>query len=211
TDDVRPGMGHEGLLALRRFVERGGLLFTEGATSRFVADMGFHPQVSAVDTPNLRARGGVFRGEVVTATHPMLYGYERRSFPLFFSQAPVLQVAGGAPTVGPAMGIGGKPVDPAIIAQGEKLRPKVVVRWAQNPDSVLISGLIAGGGEMAGRAAVVDAPIGSGHVILMGTRPWYRWQNQGSMALAFNAIANWNALGGTPSTTTAERGTRGTR
>jgi hypothetical protein len=57
-----------------------------------------------------------------------------------------------------------------------------------------VSGLIAGGSEMAGKAAVVDAPVGNGHVILMGTRPWYRWQNQGSMALAFNAIANWNAL-----------------
>lgn len=227
TDDVRPGMGLDGLLALRRFVERGGLLFTEGATSKFVADMGFHSQVSAVDTPNLRARGGVFRGEVVTAAHPMLYGYERRSFPLFFSQAPVLQVGGGgfgggggggggggaAPAVpGPAMGIGGKPVDAAIVAETERFRPKVVVRWAQNADSVLISGLIAGGGEMAGRAAVIDAPVGAGHVILMGTRPWYRWQNQGSMAMAFNAIANWNSLSPIPAATTAARvGTRGSR
>ena len=221
TDDVRPGMGLDGLLALRRFVERGGLLFTEGATSKFVADMGFSSQVSAVDTPNLRARGGVFRGEVVTASHPMLYGYERRNFPLFFSQAPVLQVGGGgfgggggggaAPvTPGPAMGIGGKPVDAAIIAETDRLRPKVVVRWAMNPDSVLISGLIAGGGEMAGRAAVVDAPVGSGHVILMGTRPWYRWQNQGSMALAFNAIANWNMLSA-PATTATRPATRGSR
>ena len=79
-----------------------------------------------------------------------------------------------------------------------------------NPDSVLISGLIAGGGEMAGRAAVVDAPVGSGHVILMGTRPWYRWQNQGSMALAFNAIANWNMLSA-PATTATRPATRGSR
>ena len=207
TDDVRPGMGHDGLLALRRFVERGGLLLTEGATSRFVADMGFHPQVSAVETPTLRARGGVFRGEVVTAAHPMLYGYERRSFPLFFSQAPVLAVGAGgggpgggggaAAAAGPLMGIGGRPVDAAIVAETDRMRAKVIVRWAQNADSLLISGLIAGGGEMAGRAAVIDAPVGSGHVILMGTRPWYRWQNQGAMAMAFNAIANWNTLGST--------------
>ncbi len=223
TDDVRPGMGLDGLLALRRFVERGGLLFTEGATSRFVADMGFHPQVSVVETPNLRARGGVFRGEVVTTSHPMLYGYERRNFPLFFSQAPVLQVGGGGfggggggaaatPPTGPAMGIGGKPIDASILAETERQRPKVVVRWAQNADSVLISGLIAGGTEMAGRAAVVDAPVGAGHVILMGTRPWYRWQNQGSMAMAFNAIANWNSLSSSTTAATAARaGTRGNR
>ena len=219
TDDVRVGMGFEGLLALRKFVERGGLLFTEGGTSRFIAEMGFHPQVSAVETPTLRARGGVFRGEVVTASHPMLYGYDRRSFPLFFSQAPVLQVqAGGggggggggaaaaaaaAGAAGPPMGLGGRPVDPAIVAEAERSRAKVVVRWASNVDSLLISGLIANGGEMAGRAAVIDEPVGAGHVILMGTRPWYRWQNQGAMALAFNAIANWNALGGAPTASVA--------
>ena len=225
TDDVRPGMGFDGLLALRKFVERGGLLFTEGGTSRFIADMGFHPQVSAVETPTLRARGGVFRGEVVTASHPMLYGYDRRSFALFFSQAPVLQVqaggfgggggggGGAAPVVpaGPAMGIGGKPVDPAITAENERTRAKVVVRWAQSADSLLISGLIANGGEMAGKAAVIDEPVGAGHVILMGTRPWYRWQNQGSLALAFNAIANWNALGGASTTAAVGAAPKGKR
>jgi hypothetical protein len=221
TDDVRIGMGFDGLLSLRRFVERGGLLVTEGGTSRFVADMGFHTQVSAVDTPNLRARGGVFRGEVVTASHPMLYGYDRKSFPLFFSQAPVLQVGGGgggpggfAPPAapGPPLGIGGRPVDSTILADVERTRARVVVRWAQNADSILLSGLIAGGAEMAGKAAVVDAPVGAGHVILMGTRPWYRWQNQGAMALAFNAIANWNALGARTAALSAARpAVRGSR
>lgn len=224
TEDVRLGMGYDGLLALRKFVERGGLLVTEGGTSKFIADMGFHAQVSSVETPNLRARGGVFRGEVVTATHPMLYGYDRKSFALFFSQSPVLQVSaggfgpggGGAPpaavTPGPAMGIGGKPLDPAMTAELDRMKAKVVVRWAQNADSVLMSGLIAAGGEMAGKAAVIDAPVGTGHVILMGTRPWYRWQNQGSMALAFNAIANWNALGGSTTAATAARpAVRGSR
>jgi hypothetical protein len=226
TDDVRPGMGLDGLLALRRFVERGGLLVTEGGTSKFIADMSFHSQVSAVDTPNLRARGGVFRGEVVTASHPMLYGYERKSFPLFFSQAPVMQVTAGGgggpggggggaatpPPPGPEMGIGGLPVDAQTLAQAERTKARVIVKWAQNADSLLVSGLIAGGSEMAGKAAVIDAPVGNGHVILMGTRPWYRWQNQGSMALAFNAIANWNALS-MPATTqlTARPPQRGTR
>ena len=108
------------------------------------------------------------------------------------------------------MGLGGKPVDPMITAESDRMKAKVIVRWAQNADSVLISGLIAGGGEMAGKAAVIDAPVGAGHVILMGTRPWYRWQNQGAMALAFNAIANWNALnGGAAPVTTARPTTRG--
>jgi hypothetical protein len=199
TDDVRPGMGHDGLAALRRWVEKGGLLLTEGGTSRFAAEMAFHPQVNVVTTPTLRARGGVFRGQVVERAHPMLYGYERASFPLFFSQAPLFQVGGGFGGGGGGGGGGeGGPaaanLTPEVRAQQERARAKVVVRWHGDADSLLVSGLIAGGTEMAGRAAVVDAPVGEGHVILMGTRPWYRWQTQGGMALAFNAIAHWNAL-----------------
>jgi len=41
---------------------------------------------------------------------------------------------------------------------------------------------------------VVDAPLGKGHIVYFAIRPFWRWQTQGSFALAFNAIANWNAL-----------------
>ena len=50
-------------------------------------------------------------------------------------------------------------------------------------------------------------PVLENGVILMGTRPWYRWQNQGAMALAFNAIANWNALNGATTPVTSTRPT----
>ena len=53
------------------------------------------------------------------------------------------------------------------------------------------------GSELAGRAAVIDAPLGKGHVVYFAIRPFWRWQSQGSHALALNAIANWNGL--TPS------------
>jgi hypothetical protein len=51
------------------------------------------------------------------------------------------------------------------------------------------------GNELAGKAAVVDAPLGKGHVVYFAIRPFWRWQTQGSFALALNAIANWNGLG----------------
>ena len=62
-------------------------------------------------------------------------------------------------------------------------------------DSLLVPGLLANGDELAGKAAVVDAPVGSGHVVLFGIRPLWRWESQGSFALALNAIANWDHLG----------------
>jgi hypothetical protein len=36
--------------------------------------------------------------------------------------------------------------------------------------------------------------VGNGHVVLFAIRPFWRWETQGSFALAFNAIMNWNHL-----------------
>jgi hypothetical protein len=40
----------------------------------------------------------------------------------------------------------------------------------------------------------VDAPLGSGHVVMFAIRPYWRWQTQGTYFLGFNAIMNWNDL-----------------
>jgi hypothetical protein len=74
-------------------------------------------------------------------------------------------------------------------------RAHVILRFQEKADSLLVSGLLVGGDELAGKAAVVDAPVGSGHVVLFGIRPLWRWESQGSFALALNAIANWEHLG----------------
>jgi hypothetical protein len=73
--------------------------------------------------------------------------------------------------------------------------PRVIVRFHPRADSLLISGLLDGGSELAGKAAVVDVPHGSGHVVLFAIRPFWRWESQGAFALAFNSILNWNDLG----------------
>jgi hypothetical protein len=41
---------------------------------------------------------------------------------------------------------------------------------------------------------VVDASIGTGHVVMFAIRPYWRWQTQGTYFLGFNAIMNWNDL-----------------
>jgi len=188
TDDVRPGMGLDGLAALRRFVERGGLLIAEGNTSRLPVEMGFNTSVNSVTTTRLNARGGIFRVQPVSAASPILYGYEGTSFPIYFSQAPLFTVT-PRDTTGASEG-----VDPAIEAAREKTRARVILKFHDKADSLLVSGLLAGGDELTGKAAVVDAPVGKGHVVLFGIRPLWRWESQGSFALVLNAIANWNHL-----------------
>jgi hypothetical protein len=84
--------------------------------------------------------------------------------------------------------------DPSIARQTAAQRPRVILRFGTNVDSLLVSGLLDNGNEMAGRAAVVDAPLGQGHVVLFGIRPMWRYETQGSYALVLNALTNWNAL-----------------
>ena len=198
TDDVRRGMGLEGAAALRRFVDRGGVLITSGNTSRLPITLGFNPTVSEAEARTLRARGAVFRARGDTTGSPILYGYERSTFPVYFNQSPLLAVQ-PRDTTGRL-----DAVDPAIVADIERQRGRVVLRFHDKADSLLISGLLVNGSEMAGKAAVVDAPVGRGHVVMFGIRPMWRWQSQGTFALLLNTMVHWDHLG---VTTTVEKPT----
>ena len=55
---------------------------------------------------------------------------------------------------------------------------------------------MAHGEEMAGRAAVVDARYGKGHVLLFSSNPIWRGETIGSYPLVFNAIVNFDKLDG---------------
>ncbi len=187
TDDIRPGMGLQGAANLQRFVERGGLLITTGNSSRLPVDAGFARSVTIPTTTRLQARGGVYRAQVVESASPIMYGYDKTSFPIYFNQAPLMTVSARDTTRSEG-------VDQALVDERERMRAKVILRFHEKADSLLVSGLLAGGDEMAGRAAVVDAPVGSGHVVMFGIRPMWRWESQGSFAMALNAIANWKSL-----------------
>jgi hypothetical protein len=189
TDDIRPGMGFAGLDNLRKFLQRGGLLITTGNSTNLPVSMGFTTAVAVNTTTQLNARGGIYRAQPVATSSPILYGYDpKSSFPVYFNQSPVMTVT-PRDTTAELSGI-----DPAIVAAREAQRAKVILRYHNTADSLLVSGLLAGGSELAGKAAVVDAPVGKGHAILFGIRPLWRWESQGSFAMAINAIANWNHL-----------------
>jgi hypothetical protein len=189
TDDIRPGMGLEGAAGLRRFVERGGLLITSGNSSVLPITLGLNPTVSQERTTKLNARGSVIRvqPDKGALSSPILYGYEASSFPIYFSQAPVFNVAARDTVVRELR-------DPAFAQQEERMRARTILKFHEKADSLLVSGLMVGGEELAGKAAVVDAPVGAGHVVMFGIRPMWRWESQGSFALALNAIANWEHL-----------------
>jgi hypothetical protein len=84
--------------------------------------------------------------------------------------------------------------NPAVIP--EALRPRTIVRFG-DADDLLVSGLLEHGGELARRAAVVEAHLGQGRLLLFAINPVWRGSTIGSHPLVWNAILQQPA--GTPS------------
>jgi hypothetical protein len=238
TDDMRGGMQLRGVLNLQRFIEDGGLFVTISNVAQVPIDYGLTSGVSIQAARQLNARGSVFSATFADRKSPIAYGYGE-SLPVYFSQAPLLNVQAGGPggfgggggggRGGGGGGAGGQEprpsgrgslTDPDIVQSmpqagqrppqrpGEEeggfgpqivtppaMRPRVVLRFNTNEKELLISGMLAGGSELAGKAAVVDIPVGKGHVVMFANNPMWRHQTQGSFFLLFNAALNYNNLG----------------
>jgi hypothetical protein len=75
TDDVRPGLGWNGLVNLEYFVRRGGLLLGSMDTSDLAATYGLAPGVSITRPTRLKVVGSVLKSVIVDAASPIAYGY----------------------------------------------------------------------------------------------------------------------------------------
>jgi hypothetical protein len=87
TDDMRPGLGFNGLKHLRDFVAAGGVFITARDTASFAIDFGFTPGVSERTVRNLRMPGTVVRSQIVDDKSPLLYGYND-GFAIFAAEGP---------------------------------------------------------------------------------------------------------------------------
>ncbi len=238
-DDIRGGMGIEGLMNLYKFVQAGGLLITEGANATLFPEFNLTPGVNIETPTGLFARGSVYRGVISDATSPLVYGYVGGQIPVYFSQSPVMSTGGAG---GGGRG-GNNPLQQNISPMADNLKPRLspwelptgrggaaadsgagigaggrgaaaggggrggfggfvggpatvrtVLRFPNNPDDMLLSGTLAGGSALAGRAQLIDAKVGEGHVVMFAIRPFWRWQTQGTYTLGFNALLHWNDL-----------------
>jgi hypothetical protein len=246
SDDIRGGMGMDGLLELAKFVQAGGTLITEGGTSTIFPEYGITTGVTVEEPRALFVRGSILRGIISDAKSPIAYGFDGTQLPVYFSQAPVLAVStGGGGGFGGFGGGGGEggingglgqnttpmatPLklspyeqDSSATTGGARAgasgdsarfqnlagnrggagsgntdpaaRPRVIMTFPQSPNDMLLSGTLAGGQALSGRAQIVDTKLGNGHVVMFAIRPFWRWQTQGTFFLGFNTILNWNDL-----------------
>ena len=72
-------------------------------------------------------------------------------------------------------------------------RPRVVLRYG-DASSLLVSGLLENGNEIAQRPAVVDVPLDKGHIVVFAHNPMWRGETQGTYGFVFNAILNFDQL-----------------
>jgi len=97
TDDMRPGLGWDGLAHLQQFVRRGGLFIVASETAHFAVTFGFTPGLSIAPAPRLKVTGSALRSKTVDAASPIVYGYAD-NLAIFASNPPVFglsNVAGG--------------------------------------------------------------------------------------------------------------------
>lgn len=83
----------------------------------------------------------------------------------------------------------GVPSDLAIWSEHSPAWDTQLPVVARYPDSQLLaSGWLVGEKVIAGRAALIDASMGKGHVVLFGMRPQYRAQSYLTFKMFFNAL-----------------------
>ncbi|HKG60691.1 MAG TPA: M14 family zinc carboxypeptidase [Pyrinomonadaceae bacterium] len=117
TDDMRPGLGWNGLQNLQKFVKDGGLFITVDDTSDFGVNYGFTAGVSVNRSQRLRAVGAILRTKSVDAASPIAYGYGD-SLAMYCSNGPIFNINNG---VG---GRGGRPA-PRATGRGTPDDPDV--------------------------------------------------------------------------------------
>jgi hypothetical protein len=106
-------------------------------------------------------------------------------------------VRGGRGGAGAGGGFGGGAAGPVSVpglVADVNASTRVVMQFPAKPEDMLLSGTLERGDLLSNRAQLVDEKIGTGHLVMFAFRPYWRWQTQGTFAMGFNAIMNWNHL-----------------
>ena len=169
SEDIAGGMGLEGVVEFREFLDAGGLAITLGAASYFPVEFGLTRTVDARRTSgDFYAPGPVVEAEVTRAAHPIFYGYTDTTIPVRYANGPLLSVP------------------------DERDRERYELMRFPEGEDLVMSGLMRGAGQVGDTSAIVELPVGDGRLLLFATNPCYRWQNHGEFNMLFNALLHHN-------------------
>jgi hypothetical protein len=203
SDDITGGIGYEGLGQIQRFIDDGGLMVTLGSGSMLALEGGLVRFVrrSSGGVPRSTAGGGgassAASQQAATRTpgahvrvtfdrpdHPIAYGYPahtyvfRQNFPLYNVPRRWLRMAYCTTCL-----------------DGPEDRSGVVMEWGDTDSNpFVVSGQAWGEENLIGRPAILDMPVGKGHVVSFNFNPMHRDLNRGDQRLLWNALLNWQAI-----------------
>lgn len=163
-DEFIGGIGEEGVAKLKRFVEDGGNLIFLNRSADFAIEQ-FKLPVKDV-TAGLKQQdfyipGSILRTELDTS-HPIAKDMPKESI-AWFEDSPAFEVL-------------------------DKSKVRVVAKYPDDPSKILLSGWLLGAEKIAGKAALIEIPMGKGKIVLFGFRPQYRGQSKATFPLLFNSI-----------------------
>jgi hypothetical protein len=172
----------------------GSMLALEGGLVRFVrrssggvprsAAGGGGSSSAASQQAGTRTPGAHIRVTFDRPDHPIAYGYPQRTwvfrqnFPLYNTPRRWLRMAYCTTCL-----------------DGPEDRSGVVMEWGDSEaKSLVVSGQAWGEENLIGRPAILDMPVGKGHVVSFNFNPMHRDMNQGDQRLLWNTILNWQAI-----------------
>jgi hypothetical protein len=165
-DEFTGGLGPSGVAALKDFVMQGGTLVALNGASNFPIEhlaVGARNVLEGVSNRDFYGPGSILSINV-NPNHPLGYGMGTEAA-AWFEDSPVFA--------------------PAFLSAAAR----GAVTVASYPDgNPLMSGWLLGDTLLQNHSALMDAPLGRGHVVLFGFRPQYRGQSYGTFKMFFNAL-----------------------
>jgi len=169
------GLGHDGVAALKAFVEAGGTLVCLDASGDLAISefkLPVRDVAKEAGPDKFFCPGSILRVELDPSS-PLSYGMAAHNAG-FFAYSSAYEVSGARPTTD---GHSGDATDSSI---------RTVARYGAK--NVLLSGWLEGESVIANQPAVLDVPLGTGRVVLIGFPAQHRGQSHATFRLLFNAL-----------------------
>ncbi len=163
-DSLRGGVGEDGAKALAAFVENGGTVLAFNEASDYAIDTFKLPVKNAlagVRNTEFYAPGSLFK-VTLDKGNPIAARHTASTAAVWFEDSPAFEIT-----------------DPT--------RAKAVATY-ESSGNALVSGWLMGPERLYGKAALVEATVGKGKVVLYGFRPQYRGQTNATLPLIWDAI-----------------------
>jgi len=165
------GIEESGAEALRRFVDRGGVLLAWNAAVKWVVEeLEIPVALAGGDAGPGFSSPGALVGVTGAVEHPVTWGMSAAFAAFVDSSSPALRTSIPPPGVG----------------------RHVLATFAEPAGRLCLAGSVTEAGALAGKPAVVVVDVGRGHVVLLSFKANHRAQSHATIPLIFNTLF-WSA------------------